>query len=288
MSFQGQLNFGYPVTSQNIITTAPDNAVLPLSIGSSLQGNTLGITVANLLAAVPTPPGLPSFIQYNETNKTFWNAGFSNDTSCVSYGDYALDGATGFSNTGIGAFALFNNTWSYNTAIGDQALKSSSGQQNVAIGYQALNSSQASFCVGIGYQAVGGITASNAGTRNTGVGMESLGFVTTGNFNTAIGSGSLFNITTGTSNIGFGFGAGANLSVGSNNVFLGAYATADSAGISGSIVIGRSATTTASNQFVVGSSAYNAGAITTETITANRTWTVRINGANYKIPLLAI
>jgi hypothetical protein len=39
---------------------------------------------------------------------------------------------------------------------------------------------------------------------------------------------------------------------------------------------------------VIGSSSYPAGAIATETITPNRTWTVRINGANYKIPLLAI
>jgi len=38
----------------------------------------------------------------------------------------------------------------------------------------------------------------------------------------------------------------------------------------------------------VGSAGTPAGAITTETITPNRTWTVRINGANYKIPLLAI
>jgi hypothetical protein len=48
MSFQGQFNFGYPVTAQNIITNIPDNAVLPLSIGSSLQGNILGIRFEDL------------------------------------------------------------------------------------------------------------------------------------------------------------------------------------------------------------------------------------------------
>jgi hypothetical protein len=45
---------------------------------------------------------------------------------------------------------------------------------------------------------------------------------------------------------------------------------------------------TDSNKFVVGSSSVNAGAVTTETITADTTWTVRINGANYKIPMLAL
>jgi hypothetical protein len=283
MSFTGQINFGYPITSQNIITNVPDNAVLPLSLGSSLQGNILGVTFGDLKSQVSTP--WPAFIQYDEINKTLWNTGYSNDSSCVSYGEYALDGATGSSNTGIGAFALFNNTWSYNTAVGDQALKSSSGQQNVAIGYQALNNSQASFCVGIGHQALGGIGATNQGTRNTGIGTEALGFVTTGNFNTATGSGSLFNVTTGTSNTGFGQGAGANISVGSNNTFIGAFSSADAVGISGSVVIGRDARTTANNQFVIGSTAYNAGTVTTETVSSTRTWTVRINGVDRKILL---
>jgi hypothetical protein len=48
MSFQGQINFGYPLTAHNIITTIPDNAVLPLSIGSSLQGNILGVRFEDL------------------------------------------------------------------------------------------------------------------------------------------------------------------------------------------------------------------------------------------------
>jgi hypothetical protein len=52
--------------------------------------------------------------------------------------------------------------------------------------------------------------------------------------------------------------------------------------------LGKEATATANNQFVVGSTGTNAGAVTTETISADTTWTVRINGANYKIPMLAI
>jgi hypothetical protein len=48
MSFTGQFNFGYPITSQNIITDVPNNAVLPLTVGSSLKGNILGITFETL------------------------------------------------------------------------------------------------------------------------------------------------------------------------------------------------------------------------------------------------
>ena len=55
MSFKGQINFGYPLTFHNIVTTIPDNAVLPLSIGSSLQGNILGVTFGDLKSQVSSP-----------------------------------------------------------------------------------------------------------------------------------------------------------------------------------------------------------------------------------------
>jgi len=280
------LNFiSWTKNGRTVSTVDASHTLLPVGLKDPKRddGYLAGaITVTDFLAL---SPGLPSLIEYNETNKTLWNNGFNNDSASVSYGEHALVGAEGTSNTAIGTFALFDNTWSYNTAVGDQALKSSSGQQNVAIGYQALNNSQASFCVGIGYQALGGIGATNQGTRNTGIGTEALGFVTTGTFNTATGSGGLFNVTTGTSNTGFGYGAGGNISVGSHNTFIGAFSSADAANISGSVVIGRDARTTASNQFVIGSTTYNAGTVTTETVSSTRTWTVRINGVDRKILL---
>ena len=56
-----------------------------------------------------------------------------------------------------------------------------------------------------------------------------------------------------------------------------------------SIALGRGATATDANQFVVGSSSYSAGTTTTETIAASdSTWTVKINGQDYKIPMLAV
>jgi len=283
------LNFiSWTRNGRTVSTVDATNTLVPLGFkdGKRDDGYLAGaISVTDLLDLVPTPPALPSFIKYNETHKTLWNNGSNNDSTSVSYGEYALIGAAGISNTAIGYAALFNNTWSYNTAVGDQALKSSSGQQNVAIGYQALNNSNASYCVGIGYQSVGGITATNQGTRNTGIGTDALGFVTTGGFNTATGSGGLFNVTTGTSNTGFGYAAGSNITVGSHNTFIGAFSSADGPNISGSVVIGRDARTTANNQFVVGSAGFPAGSVTTESNTSSQVWNVRINGVSRKILL---
>ena len=50
-------------------------------------------------------------------------------------------------------------------------------------------------------------------------------------------------------------------------------------------MLGRGATATASNQFVVGSVAYNAGTVTNAPATQTHYWTVKINGTDYKILL---
>ena len=87
-----------------------------------------------------------------------------------------------------------------------------------------------------------------------------------GERNVAVGSGSL----------------SANVS-GSNNSALGM--NANSGNFSGSVILGDTATATASNQFVVGSSTYNAGAVTTASTAQTKTWDVIINGVAEKILL---
>lgn len=282
MSFLGQFSFGYPVVSENIITTIPNEAIVPLSIGSSLKGNILGVSFADLksqisgsatwgsiqgsisaqsdlinlldakqallqsgtniktingssiLGSGDLTVGLPSFVEYNEINKTIWNNGAGNNSLNTSYGSGALiSNTTGFGNTAIGVNAVASVTTSTN---------------NTGVGYQCCN---------------------GTGDSNTAIGSSALVINTTGGFNTAIGASSLVGNTTGSSNTAVG------MQTESNN-------------FSACIILGRRASASANNQFVVGSSTENAGAITTETITPNRTWTVRINGANYKIPLLAI
>jgi hypothetical protein len=55
----------------------------------------------------------------------------------------------------------------------------------------------------------------------------------------------------------------------------------------GSVILGKDAAATGNNQFVVGSSGTNAGAVTTEVVVSDTTWSVRINGTAYKILLKA-
>jgi hypothetical protein len=155
-------------------------------------------------------------------------------------------------------------------------------------------------------------------SNNTVLGLSALSSNTSGNFNVAIGPSSLFSNTTGTGNIGIGhFSAvqisngtnniaigrealsngnssgnvvvgmqACNVATGSNNVVLGLQAQAGN--FSGSVVLGRAATADGNNQFVVGSTTYNAGIIDTATVTPDKRWIVKINGVNYYIALQTV
>jgi hypothetical protein len=72
---------------------------------------------------------------------------------------------------------------------------------------------------------------------------------------------------------------------GSDNTAVGR--NTQSGNFSGSLILGRDAVATANNQAVFGSAGYNAGAITTEVVVSDTTWSVRINGTAYKILLKA-
>jgi len=75
------------------------------------------------------------------------------------------------------------------------------------------------------------------------------------------------------------------LTTGSNNTVLGVNTAVTNAGDSGNVILGYGATATGSNQFVVGSASVNAGTVTAEAVTSDATWTVIINGTQYKILL---
>jgi hypothetical protein len=262
MAFKGQFTYGIPVTAINIVDALPDNAVIPATVIDSKKGNVLGITVGDFKSSI-----VPTFTNCN-----------------IKLGEDALSSiTTGENNIGIGCNALRDNTYgTANIAVGNNALPvNTGGSYNVAIGDLVLRLNiTGSRNVGIGRDV---LYFNTTGSQNIAIGETALFRNTTANNNVAIGLNTLFNTTTGGSNIAIGFDSLRSNTTGTSNTAIGE-ATA-SGNFNSSVIIGREATATASNQFVVGSSSYNAGAIATEPLTPTKSWTVRINGVNYKIAL---
>ena len=243
------------------------------------------------------PSGNPiSFLEYNDTFKSVWNNGKGDVATNTSFGDQAIasNNTSASYNTGVGFYALRNNaSGQYNTAVGGTALVNNQGNWNTGLGYNAgFNTGTGTQITAVGALALQATSASN----NTGVGFEAGKFITTGASNTVFGSGSALTLTTGTGNVIVGQGAnagtaGTNYSVAiGQNAAAGTFSTvigsgANAASYTGSTVLGVGATATANNQFVVGSSTQEAGAVTTETVSSTKTWTVVINGTTHKILL---
>lgn len=182
-----------------------------------------------------------------------------------------------------------------NTVYGDKAYTSIAYNDNSVFGYKAAENANLFYSTVIGASAVinglnvssstviGNNAAQSANQVNSSI---VIGTSTLANPGTEadqsviIGNSAAVAATTQNSVI-IGFEAGQTS--GYNNVIIGKSANAP--GISGSIVLGAGAVSTASNQFVVGSSGNNAGTVTTETLTSTKTWSVRINGVDYKILL---
>jgi hypothetical protein len=203
------------------------------------------------------------------TNTVFGNGALNANTSATSntaIGYEAIKSTTtGTDNTALGYFALRGNiTGGYNVAIGTNAL---------ALGTAVTDT------IAIGGYAGNNITSGNF---NTAIGANALRLCTTASNNTAIGSDAL-RLTTGFSNTGIGGNALNANTTGFNNTAIGY--NNQSGNFSGCLILGVSATATANNQFVVGSSTVNAGAVVTETNTSSQVWNVIINGVARKILL---
>jgi hypothetical protein len=219
---------------------------------------------AGKVAKFATPTTLGDGLLNDDGTSIWYNGPSLNDTR-LAYGKGALSVGGGLYNTAIGFLSQsVNSTGLYNTSLGFSALKSvQTGGGNVAIGELALQDNVAGF-------------------NNVCIGYTS-GWKTQANSNTTIGRASFQNNTTGEQNVAVGTNCLiANVS-GSNNVALGV--TANSGNFSGSVILGTSATATADNQFVVGSSTYNAGAVVTATVAQAKVWNVVINGVAEQILL---
>jgi hypothetical protein len=127
------------------------------------------------------------------------------------------------------------------------------------------------------------LQANTTGSQNTVFGLETLYYNTTGLSNSAFGLQSMFFNTTGGNNTAMGVGALISNTTGSSNSALGV--DTESGNFSASVILGRGATANGNNQFVVGSSSYNAGAIDSSAFTQDKRWKVKINGVDYYIAL---
>ena len=248
-------------TFSSSVTTGADATINGVTVGkgnSSISNNTaVGFEVAN-------------------SNTT--------GTEITAIGYRALNSNTiGIKNVAIGSLSLFNTTTgNSNTAIGRASLYTNvSGDNNTAIGVGSLDSNTASNNTAVGFEAG---YSNISGVAFTAIGYRALKN-STGNSNTAIGNEALTANTTGTSNIALGYYSLALNTTGSNNIGIGE--NVQTGNFSGSVIIGNDAAATGNNQFCIGSSGTNAGAIATEVVVSDTTWSVRINGTAYKILLKA-
>jgi len=139
------------------------------------------------------------------------------------------------------------------------------------------------------YLSTSGVNALGSGIVSTQLGANANA---SGTASTSLG----FN-SDATASLSIGIGR-SSLASGSNSISIGAYSNAtqtDSIAMGNtaqaihteSVAIGKNATTTAANQLAIGSSTENLGTITSESVTSDATWTVNINGTDYKILLKA-
>lgn len=227
------LNFISWLKSKRQVTTVnASQTLIPLGLKDARRSDGYlpgAISVDDLLAL---SPGLPSFVEYDETNKTLWNSGTNSNSLNTSFGKDALTGnpgghctaigeralamGTGSFNTAIGGYAISNLiTGSYNTALGAFALAGDvTNDNNTAIGFSCLaTNTGGGYNVGVGNNA---LLFNTNGVTNTGIGMQALANNTTGDSNTAVGHGALYGNTVYGQSVGIGYSALENNNKGGN------------------------------------------------------------------------
>jgi hypothetical protein len=273
--------------------------------GGSVVGNTAfgdSALIDNLTGANNTAIGKSALENNTAANNTA--VGFeaaltnTNGTGITAIGYQALTASTGVNNTALGFQAgtamttsisstaigyrasFLLTTGNNNTSFGSQALYNNiTGGGNVALGNNALFNNTASNNIAIGFNAA---LANTSGTGITAIGHQALNS-STGNNNTGLGFQALLSNTTGQSNTAVGVFALSGNTTGSNNTAVGN--STNSGNFTGSVILGSSATATGNNQFVVGTAAINAGAVTAEVNVSANVWNVVINGVARKILL---
>lgn len=240
-------------------------------------------------------------LRYNKTDVAIgsYAAAYQKTSNSASLGGSVYIGASagkGVANT-TALQSIFQS--GEQVVIGSDAMGFGAGGRNgyIAIGHgssvgnqstniDTYNTSQKG--IAIGYEAEG-ITSLTTNITREGVGNIAIGYQASGVSGGVVQGNT---IAIGTSSMGEGIDtiaigrlsqAGGSGKIGA--IAIGFQATAP---FNYSIALGRGATATDANQFVVGSSSYPAGTVGTGTITTDRTWTVIINGTEYKIPMVEV
>ena len=175
-------------------------------------------------------------------------------TGALAIGFQALSAlTTGQQNMAIGYNALAQHTTGgANMAIGNYAMSLTAGDSNEApnsannifIGYYAgggnwENDAESDENVGVGNYVMN--AAMDGAFRNTAVGYDSLGSITTADDNTALGRHAGNAIDTGNSNVAIGSSAGAAITSGAANVIIGKSALAAANTVAAGVFIGSGA-----------------------------------------------
>jgi hypothetical protein len=172
---------------------------------------------------------LIAHLEYDNTEKTVWNNGFSNTSTNTSFGSSALrSNTTGGSNTAFGDLALRDlTTGSYNTAIGRSAgYKNQAGRDNTSVGQGAGNLE---------------------GSRNTSIGSATFFFASNGNDNVALGAAA---------GDRYGSGVGTGLTTVNESIFIGNSTRASADNSINEIVIGHESLGNGNNTITLGNTSH--------------------------------
>lgn len=274
----------YNNTDLTIWNNGKGNITSNTSFGdSALKLNTTGNANTafgtNTLANITTGTGNTAF------GNNALSASNANTTNNTAIGASALaNNTTGTNNTSLGYYANTNNSTGSNiVAIGTNASNLGNNGNSVIIGKDSALYTIGPLNVAVGTSSLRGSVISASAGANVALGYNSMFTVTTAANNVAVGFESLKATTTGIGNIGIGSSALSTNTTGEKNTAIGA--DTDSGNFSYSVILGASAIATANNQFVVGSTTYNAGSVVTEPNTSTKVWNVVINGVARKILL---
>ena len=285
-------NNGMLVTSAGGVPSIGNAVLADITINGVSAGLGGGSVATNTIFGLSAIAGAATGTQNAAFGYQAMNAISSGDNS-TAVGYQALKTAsTSVKNTAVGSFALnlVSTGSGLNTGCGQNAGAAiTTGSANTCVGQGAGQSNQTgTHNTAIGTTSMLGV-ASNSHTDNTGVGYQSLYYITTGARNTVMGVDAGINNASGS----------VAITSGTDNTLLGYRASTNSATAVGTVAIGANAVATIATGatsadhgpgIAIGSAGNLVGFRGDGTIYPSTTgagfWRPAINGTKYMIPLI--